>query len=110
MPGAEKLKPGCSPRGAFLLALGCIFAVSCILAVWLASATFSAILRARHRRGGGLCHNYNFLRVLRHALDDAVDIDMIDSKSQEARELLAPVYRWFTEGFETHDLKESKAC
>jgi class 3 adenylate cyclase/tetratricopeptide (TPR) repeat protein len=27
----------------------------------------------------------------------------------EARELLAPVYGWFTEGFETADLKEAKA-
>jgi predicted ATPase len=30
-------------------------------------------------------------------------------KPQQARELLAPVYRWFTEGFETLDLKEAKA-
>ena len=29
-------------------------------------------------------------------------------KVQEARELLAPVYGWFTEGFETRDLKEAK--
>ena len=29
-------------------------------------------------------------------------------KGREARELLAPVYGWFTEGFETHDLKEAK--
>jgi hypothetical protein len=28
---------------------------------------------------------------------------------QEARELLAPVYGWFTEGFDTLDLKEAKA-
>jgi len=27
----------------------------------------------------------------------------------EARELLAPVYDWFTEGFDTLDLKEAKA-
>jgi predicted ATPase len=27
----------------------------------------------------------------------------------EARELLAPVYGWFTEGFGTPDLKEAKA-
>jgi predicted ATPase len=27
----------------------------------------------------------------------------------EARDLLAPVYRWFTEGFDTADLKEAKA-
>jgi predicted ATPase len=26
----------------------------------------------------------------------------------EARELLAPVYGWFTEGFDTPDLKEAK--
>jgi predicted ATPase len=30
-------------------------------------------------------------------------------KVREARELLAPVYGWFTEGFETRDLKEAKA-
>jgi predicted ATPase len=29
-------------------------------------------------------------------------------KSQQARELLAPVYEWFTEGFDTRDLKEAK--
>ena len=27
----------------------------------------------------------------------------------EARDLLAPVYNWFTEGFDTPDLKETKA-
>jgi predicted ATPase len=30
-------------------------------------------------------------------------------KSPQARELLAPVYGWFTEGFDTRDLKEAKA-
>ena len=30
-------------------------------------------------------------------------------KGQQARELLAPVYGWFTEGFDTRDLKEAKA-
>jgi predicted ATPase len=30
-------------------------------------------------------------------------------KPHQARELLAPVYGWFTEGFETLDLKEAKA-
>ncbi len=29
-------------------------------------------------------------------------------KVQQARELLAPVYAWFTEGFDTRDLKEAK--
>ena len=30
-------------------------------------------------------------------------------KVQQARELLAPVYGWFTEGFDTRDLKGAKA-
>jgi predicted ATPase len=30
-------------------------------------------------------------------------------KRQEARDLLAPVYTWFTEGFDTPDLQEAKA-
>ena len=30
-------------------------------------------------------------------------------KGTEARHLLAPVYGWFTEGFDTRDLKEAKA-
>jgi predicted ATPase len=29
-------------------------------------------------------------------------------RSAEARDLLAPVYGWFTEGFNTRDLKEAK--
>jgi predicted ATPase len=29
-------------------------------------------------------------------------------KVQQARELLGPVYGWFTEGFDTRDLKEAK--
>jgi predicted ATPase len=28
---------------------------------------------------------------------------------QQARELLAPIYGWFTEGFDTRDLKETKS-
>jgi predicted ATPase len=30
-------------------------------------------------------------------------------KRDEARELLAPVYGWFIEGFDTADLQEAKA-
>ena len=30
-------------------------------------------------------------------------------KTTEARDLLAPVYGWFTEGFATEDLKDAKA-
>ena len=31
-----------------------------------------------------------------------------EGKPQQACELLAPVYGWFTEGFDTRDLKEAK--
>ena len=30
-------------------------------------------------------------------------------KPKQARDLLAPVYSWFTEGFDTLDLREAKA-
>jgi hypothetical protein len=30
------------------------------------------------------------------------------TKRQEARDLLAPVYEWFTEGFDTPDLKDAR--
>ena len=30
-------------------------------------------------------------------------------KRTEARELLAPIYSWFTEGFDTADLQDAKA-
>jgi hypothetical protein len=33
----------------------------------------------------------------------------LPDKPQQARELLAPVYEWFTEGFDTRDLKDAKA-
>ena len=32
-----------------------------------------------------------------------------EGKQAEARDLLAPVYGWFTEGFDTADLKDAKA-
>ena len=32
-----------------------------------------------------------------------------ETNRDEARELLAPVYGWFTEGFDTRDLKEARA-
>ena len=38
-----------------------------------------------------------------------VDIWRDQGKVPQARELLAPVYGWFTEGFETRDLKDAKA-
>jgi predicted ATPase len=45
---------------------------------------------------------------LRAALDLA-RLWRSQGKPQQARELLASVYGWFTEGFDTRDLKEAKA-
>jgi hypothetical protein len=33
----------------------------------------------------------------------------IQGKTQEARDLLGPIHEWFTEGFDTADLKDAKA-
>ena len=33
----------------------------------------------------------------------------IQDREPEARELITPIYEWFTEGFETVDLREAKA-
>jgi len=32
----------------------------------------------------------------------------VGGKADEARDLLAPIYDWFTEGFDTPDLKDAK--
>jgi predicted ATPase len=41
------------------------------------------------------------LELARHQIEQG--------KRDDARELLAPVYGWFTEGFDTLDLKDAKA-
>ena len=33
----------------------------------------------------------------------------VEGELEDARSLLFPIYRWFTEGFDTPDLKEAKA-
>ena len=43
-----------------------------------------------------------------HAANHLARLWRDQGKVQQARELLAPVYGWFTEGFETRDLKEAK--
>jgi predicted ATPase len=34
---------------------------------------------------------------------------MADHNEPRAHDILAPIYNWFTEGFETSDLKDAKA-
>ena len=47
--------------------------------------------------------------ALSWAKEIAALVKRVTGKEQQARELLAPVYEWFTEGFDTRDLKEAKA-
>jgi predicted ATPase len=57
---------------------------------------------------GDLLGRIKALRVKRAAMSMA-RLWRDQGKRDEARELLAPVYGWFTEGFDTRDLKEAKA-
>src|SRR5262249_53474949 len=57
-----------------------------------------AVARAQQAKSGDLRAATGLARLWRD-----------QGKVQQARELLAPVYGWFTEGFETLDLKEAKA-
>ena len=47
--------------------------------------------------------------VLKHAMRAASVCCNAFPWPREARDLLAPIYDWFTEGFDTLDLKEAKA-
>ncbi len=68
------------------------------------SACLPSTASRRNRTGNGGLREWSALRliILRRLWRD-------QGKVQQARELLAPVYGWFTEGFETRDLKEAKA-
>jgi predicted ATPase len=57
-----------------------------------------AVARAQHAKSWELRAAMSMARLWRD-----------QGKPQQARELLAPVYGWFTEGFDTLDLKEAKA-
>ena len=58
----------------------------------------SAGLRQQHAKSWELRASMSLARLWRD-----------QGKAEQARELLAPVYGWFTEGFETRDLREAKA-
>ncbi len=44
-----------------------------------------------------------------HAATSLARLWQSQDKRQDATDLLAPVYNWFTEGFDTADLKDAKA-
>ena len=41
--------------------------------------------------------------------DDLAEALAADGRREAARDLLAPIYGWFTEGFDTHDLKAARS-
>jgi predicted ATPase len=57
-----------------------------------------AVARRQKSKSWELCAAISMARLWRD-----------QGKRDEARDLLAPVYGWFTEGFDTRDLKEAKA-
>ena len=57
-----------------------------------------AVARQQQAKSWELCAAMSLARLWRD-----------QGKPQQARELLAPVYGWFTEGFDTRDLKEANA-
>ena len=62
------------------------------------SSVRSAVARAQQAKSWELRAAMSMARLWRD-----------QGKRTEARDLLAPVYGWFTEGFDTLDLKEAKA-
>ena len=55
--------------------------------------------------GGGF---FGWWRAAKRNWRRSARLSRDQGKVQQARELLAPVYGWFTEGFDTRDLKEAK--
>jgi predicted ATPase len=75
--------------------------MSPLLDVQRAEANFAralAISRQQQARSWELRAALSMLRLKRD-----------QGKRAEARDLLPPVYNWFTEGFDTRDLKEARA-
>jgi predicted ATPase len=57
-----------------------------------------ALARAQHAKSWELRAAMSLARMWQRA-----------GRSEEARALFSPVYRWFTEGFDTADLKDAEA-
>ena len=65
--------------------------------------------RALLNRALTIAKSQNARSLELRAAHDLARLSRDQGNHNEARELLAPVYDWFTEGFDTHDLKEAKA-
>jgi predicted ATPase len=77
-----------------------------------------ALMRSQHDSAKAEAHFERALTVARQQqaksweLRAAMSLARLwrdQGKVQQARELLAPIYDWFSEGFDTRDLKEAKA-
>jgi predicted ATPase len=69
---------------------------------------------SRRRRADTISQNADLIPEpphsgLRRAAVSLARLRHDQGRRTEARDLLAPVYGWFTEGFGTPDLKEAKA-
>ena len=60
-------------------------------------------------KGGGKCASQQAKSWELRAAMSMAQLWRDQGRPRQARELLAPVYGWFTEGFATRDLKEAKA-
>jgi predicted ATPase len=68
------------------------------------------IVRPRVRQTSQLVDAQTGVHLWAERFDRSIDDIWRDrGKTQRACELLAPVYGWFIEGFDTRDLKEAKA-
>jgi predicted ATPase len=83
------------------------------LAVMIGAIRKASVSFDEQRRGevALLCHAREQLQEKSWELRAAMSLARLwrdQGKPQQARNLLAPLY-WFTEGFDTRDLKEAKA-
>ena len=71
------------------------------------TSKFVEIVPPAHRQGNGIPSAAK-LWELRTSIALA-QLWQTQGKRQDAHDLLAPVYDWFTEGYETADLRDAKA-
>src|SRR5262249_51653867 len=64
---------------------------------------------ARYRRALAIAREQGARSLELRAATSLARLLRDQGKRAEARDLLAPIYGWFTEGFETRDLVEAKA-
>ena len=74
-----------------------------------AAGKTNEVIEASLRRSLELAIGQNAKLLELRAAMGLVGLWRDQGKRDEARALLAPIYGWFTEGFDTRDLKEAKA-